>query len=50
MTLAFLAGGAAIVGWLILGRRVLLAWYLREVRALAIPPAPDETIITYPLA
>jgi len=50
MTLVFLAAGAAIAGWMILGRWVLLAWYLREVRALAIPPATDETIITYPLA
>jgi len=50
MTLAFLAAGAAIAGWIVLGSRVLLAWYLREVRTLALPPAPDEMIITYPLA
>ena len=50
MTLAFLAAGAAIAGWMILGRRLLLAWYLREVRALEIPQAPGDAIITYPLA
>ena len=50
MILLLLAVGAAIAGWMILARRLLLAWYLREVRALDIPPAPDETIVTYPLA
>jgi len=50
MTLLLLAAGAATVGWMILARRLLLAWYLREVRALDIPQAPAEAIITYPLA
>jgi hypothetical protein len=50
MTWLLLAAGAAIAFYLILARRVLLAWYLREVRALEIPQAPGEAIITYPLA
>jgi hypothetical protein len=50
MTLVFLAAGAAIIGWMMLARRLLLAWYLREVRALDIPQAPGEAIVTYPLA
>jgi hypothetical protein len=50
MTLLLLAAVAAIVGWTMLARRLLLAWYLREVRALDIPQAPGEAIVTYPLA
>ncbi len=50
MIWVFLAMGAAIIGWMMLARRLLLAWYLREVRALDIPQAPGEAIITYPLA
>ena len=50
MTLFFMAAGAAIAGWMIFGRRLLLAWYLREVRTLDIRQAPDDAIITYPLA
>jgi hypothetical protein len=50
MILLFLAAGAAIALYPILARRLLLAWYLREVRALDIPQAADEAIITYPLA
>lgn len=34
----------------LLGSRLLLAWYLREVRALKIAPAPGEAIVTYPMA
>jgi hypothetical protein len=37
-----------IVG--LLGSRLLLAWYLREVRGMKTAPAPDEAIITYPMA
>ena len=50
MTLFFMVAGAAIAGWMIFGRRLLLAWYLHEVRVLDIRQAPDDTIITYPLA
>jgi hypothetical protein len=50
MILVFLVACAAIAGWMILARRVLLAWYLREVRALDVPLAADDAIITYPLA
>jgi hypothetical protein len=50
MILVLVAACAVIAGWMILARRVLLAWYLHEVRALDIPLAPDDAIITYPLA
>ena len=50
MTLTFITVGAAIGGWLIVARRWLLAWYLREVRRLDLPQAPEDAIITYPLA
>jgi len=45
-----LLAAAVIAFYLILARRLLLAWYLREVRALDIPQAAGEAIITYPLA
>ena len=32
------------------GSRLLLAWYLREVRGLMIAQAPGEAIVTYPMA
>jgi hypothetical protein len=32
------------------GSRLLLGWYLREVRGLKIAPAPGEAIVTYPMA
>jgi hypothetical protein len=34
----------------LLGSRLLLAWYLREVGGLKIAQAPDEAIVTYPMA
>jgi hypothetical protein len=50
MILLLLVAGAGLAFYLILAPRLLLAWYLREVRALDIPRAADEAIITYPLA
>ena len=41
-------GAAAI--WLAVARRALLAWYLREVRGIDAAPAPEDAIVTYPLA
>ena len=32
------------------GSRLLLTWYLREVRGMRIAPAPGEAIVTYPMA
>jgi len=32
------------------GSRLLLGWYLREVRGLKIAEAPGEAIVTYPMA
>jgi hypothetical protein len=32
------------------GSRLLLRWYLREVRRMKIAPAPGEAIVTYPMA
>jgi len=34
----------------LLGSRLLLVWYLREVSGLKIVEAPDEAIVTYPMA
>ena len=39
---------AVLIG--LLGSRLLLAWYLREVRGLKIAQAPGEAIVTYPMA
>lgn len=30
--------------------RLLLGWYLREIRRVEIPEDPGEAIVTYPLA
>lgn len=49
MTFAFFAVGTVVVGWLIVGRRLALAWYLREVRGVDLPLSPENAIITYPL-
>ena len=32
------------------GRRALLGWYVHEVRRTEVAEAPDEAIVTYPLA
>jgi hypothetical protein len=52
MTLLLLTLAAAllIVGWLIVARRLLLAWYLRTLRSSDAEPAPEDAIVTYPLA
>ncbi len=50
MTLVVLFVVATIAAWLLVARRVLLSWYVREVRALDVPRAPDDAIVTYPLA
>jgi hypothetical protein len=39
-----------IVGWVIVARQLLLAWYLRILRSSDIEPAPEDAIVTYPLA
>ena len=33
-----------------LGRRALLGWYVHEVQRTEVAEAPDEAIVTYPLA
>lgn len=33
-----------------LARRALLGWYVHEVQRTEVAEAPDEAIITYPLA
>jgi hypothetical protein len=47
--LTLLVAMAVAAAWILVARRVLLAWYLREVRRLEMPQAPDEAIVTYPL-
>jgi hypothetical protein len=41
---------AVLCLWLAIGRRVLLGWYLQEIRQLEIPENPGDKIVTYPLA
>ena len=33
-----------------LSRRALLVWYMHEVQRTEVAEAPDEAIVTYPLA
>jgi hypothetical protein len=40
----------AIIALGAFGSRLLLGWYLHEVRGMRIVEQPDEAIITYPLA
>jgi hypothetical protein len=47
---AILAGGLIVAAFAVFGSRLLLGWYLHEVRGLRIPEEPDEAIVTYPLA
>ena len=46
--IAFVLLFYALIG--LLGSRLLLAWYLREVGGLKIAQEPSEAIVTYPLA
>jgi hypothetical protein len=48
--IAILVAGAAAGGMAAFGPRVLLSWYLREIRGVKIPEDPDDKIVTYPLA
>jgi hypothetical protein len=52
MTLLLLSFATAllIVGWVTVARRLLLAWYLRALRSSDTEPAPEDAIVTYPLA
>jgi hypothetical protein len=45
-----LVAGAAAGVTAALGRRVLLSWYLREIRDVKVPEDPGDKIVTYPLA
>ena len=42
--------GMAIGGLGAFGGRLLLAWYLKEIRSAPIRENPEDAIITYPLA
>jgi len=50
VALSFLIVVAAVASFMLFGRRLLLACYLRELRGLDVPLALDDAIITYPLA
>ncbi len=50
VTLTLLIVTAAVAAFMLFGHRLLLAYYLRELRGLNVPPALDDAIITYPLA
>ena len=41
------AGKSGLIGFV---SRLLLGWYLREVRRVEVPETPGEAIVTYPLA
>ena len=45
-----LAAGTAAGVIVALGPRVLLSWYLREIRSVKVPEDPSDKIVTYPLA
>ena len=47
---AILAGGLIVAAFAVFGSRLLLGWYLHEVRGMRIPVEPGEAIVTYPLA
>jgi hypothetical protein len=42
--------GAALCALAVFGGRVLLAWYLKEIRSAPVRRNPEDAIITYPLA
>ena len=48
--MTLLVAGVVLAGLALLSPRVLLGWYLYEVRRVDIPENREETIITYPLA
>jgi len=47
---AILGGGLIVAAFAVFGSRLLLGWYLHEVRGMRIAEAPNEAIVTYPLA
>jgi len=49
-SMARFVGQIGVLGWIIVARRLLLAWYLRILRSSDIEPAPEDAIVTYPLA
>jgi hypothetical protein len=51
MFLASLSVGLAVAaGLLAVAPRLLLRWYLREVRRMEVPQEHGDAIVTYPLA
>jgi len=42
--------GIAVCAFAAFGGRLLLAWYLKEIRSAPIRQNPEDAIITYPLA
>jgi hypothetical protein len=50
LLMAIIAAGLSVAALGLRGSRLLLAWYLREVRGMKIVQAPGEAIVTYPMA
>lgn len=50
LLVAIIAAVLALGAFGLRGSRLLLRWYLREVRRIKIAPAPGEAIVTYPMA
>ena len=48
--IAIFAAALPIGALAVYGSRLLLGWYLHEVRGVRIAEQPGEAIITYPLA
>jgi hypothetical protein len=50
LLMAIIVAGVLLGALGLRGSRLLLAWYLREVRGIKIAQAPGEAIVTYPMA
>ena len=50
IVVALVAFAAVLSIGIAFGRRALLGWYVHEVQRTEVEEAPDEAIVTYPLA
>jgi len=48
--MAWLAAVVVVAALAVLSPKLLLGWYVYEVRRRDVPENPEETIVTYPLA
>ena len=45
-----LSAGAVVLGFAVIGQKLLFRWYLREIRRLDIPEQRRDAVATYPFA